>query len=443
MRDLTRLAVREAESQGANEAEAFAVSMAESEVFLENNDIKQAKSQQMGSIGMRVIVDGSVGFYSVNRLTKDAVRDAAVMAVKIAKVSPPDRFNSLPAKSSKVPHLRGVYDRATEDFGAAEAARCAADLLKAATAADPRITVDSGNFSAARISQQISNSNGLELFEKLSTFSWSIMGMAIDAGEVSSFDFQAGSSHSVKKIDVLATAAEFARTVLGSLKPKKIQSFRGEMLLAPSASTELVEEVISHSVNSDAVQKKSSAFVGKIGKPVASDLLSLEDDATNAEGLGASSFDREGVAHRRNTVIEKGILKKFLYNTYTARKDGVRSTGNAGGTSTSPPSVSTTNFVVRPGTEPLETLISEMKKGIIVSRFSGNVNPVNGDFSGVVKGGKLVVGGSIVGAVKEVMVAGNIFRALKDLDGVSKERKVILSSILPYMRFRNISFTGG
>lgn len=267
--------------------------------------------------------------------------------------------------------------------------------------------------------------------------------MAIDAGEVSSFDFQAGSSHSVKKIDVLATAAEFARTVLGSLKPKKIQSFRGEMLLAPSASTELVEEVISHSVNSDAVQKKSSAFAGKIGKPVASDLLSLEDDATNAEGLGASSFDREGVAHRRNTVIEKGILKKFLYNTYTARKDGVRSTGNAGGTSTSPPSVSTTNFVVRPGTEPLETLISEMKKGIIVSRFSGNVNPVNGDFSGVVKGGKLVVGGSIVGAVKEVMVAGNIFRALKDLDGVSKERKVILSSILPYMRFRNISFTGG
>jgi PmbA protein len=84
-----------------------------------------------------------------------------------------------------------------------------------------------------------------------------------------------------------------------------------------------------------------------------------------------------------------------------------------------------------------------MKRGIIVSRFSGNVNPVNGDFSGVVKGGKLVEHGNVVHAVKEVMVAGNMFKALKNLDGVSRERKVILSSILPYLRFGGISFTGG
>jgi PmbA protein len=142
-------------------------------------------------------------------------------------------------------------------------------------------------------------------------------------------------------------------------------------------------------------------------------------------------------------IIEKGVLKKLLYNTYTAKKDGVRTTGNAGGSSSSPPSVSTTNFIIRPGTSNVDKLVSEMKKGIVVSRFSGNVNPINGDFSGVVKGGNLVERGNIVHAVKEVMVAGNIFSALKNLDGVSKERKIILSSILPYLRFSNISFTGG
>jgi PmbA protein len=84
-----------------------------------------------------------------------------------------------------------------------------------------------------------------------------------------------------------------------------------------------------------------------------------------------------------------------------------------------------------------------MKRGIIVSRFSGNVNPINGDFSGVVKGGKFVERGEIVHAVKEVMVAGNIFSALKNLEAVSKERKVILASILPYLCFGNVSFTGG
>jgi PmbA protein len=191
------------------------------------------------------------------------------------------------------------------------------------------------------------------------------------------------------------------------------------------------------------VQKKSSYFAGKIGKQVASDLLTVEDDATNVEGLNASSFDREGVPHHRNIVIEKGELKKFLYNTYTARRDSVRSTGNASGSTSSPPSVSTTNFLVRPSRSSFNTLVSEIKHGIIISRFSGNVNPVNGDFSGVVKGGRLVRNGTIQYAVKEVMVAGNVFEALGRLNGISRERKVIYGSILPYMRFDGISFTAG
>jgi PmbA protein len=442
MRDLVRFAVKEAERHGADEAEAFAATAAESEVFLENNDLKQAKSQQMGSVGLRVIVDGSLGFYSVNRLTKDSIRGAALMAVKIARVSPRDKFNSLPRKS-KITLLRGIYDKASETFGVEQATRAAADMLEAAKARDSRITVDSGNFSSARITHYISSSNGLDLSERLSSFSWSIMGMAIEGGEVSSFDFQSGGTHFVKKVDVQRTAEDFADTVLDSLNPKKIESFRGEMLLAPSAVNELVEDVISHSINSDAVQKKTSAFAGKVGQAVSTDILTVDDDGTNTEGLGASSFDREGVPHRRNVIIEKGVLKKLLYNTYTAKKDGVRTTGNAGGSSSSPPSVSTTNFIIRPGTSNVDKLVSEMKKGIVVSRFSGNVNPINGDFSGVVKGGNLVERGNIVHAVKEVMVAGNIFSALKNLDGVSKERKIILSSILPYLRFSNISFTGG
>lgn len=442
MRDLVRFAVKEAESKGADGAEAFAATVTESEVFLESNDIKQAKSQQLGSIGLRVIIDGSLGFYSINRLTKDSVRDAALMAIKIARASPPDKFNSLPRKT-KVPLLRGIYDRASESFDASDAAKAAADLLESAKARDRRITVDSGGFTSARFSHYLSNSNGLDLSERLSTFSWSIMGMADDAGEISSFDYQTGGTHSVKKIDVHRTARDFTETVLDSLKPKKIESFCGEMLLAPSAVNELVEEVISHSINSDAVQKKSSSFAGKVGKQVASEILTVEDDGTNTEGLGAASFDREGMPHKRNVIIEKGVLTRFLYNTYTARKDGVRTTGNAGGSTSSPPSVSTTNFIIRPGTSSVDKLVSEMKKGIIVSRFSGNVNPINGDFSGVVKGGKLVDRGSIIHAVKEVMVAGNILIALKKLDGISRERRVIISSILPYLRFSGISFTGG
>jgi len=215
------------------------------------------------------------------------------------------------------------------------------------------------------------------------------------------------------------------------------------MLLTPNAANELVEDVISYSINSDAVQKKSSYFDGKLGRRVASDLLTIEDDATNTKGLGATSFDREGVPHKRNVIIEKGVLKRFIYNTYTANRAGVRSTGNASGSALSPPSVSVTNIVVKQGSTNLDTLIAEMKSGVILSRFSGNVNAVNGDFSGVVKGGRLVKNGQVQQAVKEVMVAGNVFDALLHLTGISRERKVIYDSILPYMRFDNISFTAG
>ena len=269
------------------------------------------------------------------------------------------------------------------------------------------------------------------------------MGMAKGGGDVSSFDVQSGGTHRVKEIDVNAAATEFARTVAGSLGAKKIESFKGEMLLTPAAAMEMVEEVIAHSINSDAVQKKSSMFAGKLGKRVASDMLSVEDDATNADGLAAASFDREGVPHRKNAVIENGVLKQFLYNTYTAKKAGETSTGNAYGSTSSPPSVATTNFVVRPGRSSLDGLVSEMKQGVMISRFSGNVNSVNGDFSGVVKGGWLVRNGELVHPVKEVMVAGNVFDCIKNMTGMSKERKVIGASVLPYMRFGKVSFTAG
>ena len=445
MLDLLHYAIKQAEIFGASDAEAYAATNNESEVFIENNDLKQAKSQSISSIGIRVVLDGSIGFYSINDLAKSRIRDGAAMAIKIAQASPRDRHNILPNRSrSKSKSLRGIYDRNSESFQTSDAAGRAAEMLKAVKSYDNRVSVDSGNFSAQVATHALANSNGIELKERASVFSWSIMGMAIENTEISSFDYQVGGSHYVKDIDVSSTASEFAETVVKSLGTQKIEdSFKGEMLLTPMAANEMIEEVIAYAINSDALQKKSSQFAGKIGKQVASDLLTVEDDATNVDGLNASSFDREGVSHSRNVVIEKGILKKFLYNTYTASKDGVRSTGNAGGSTSSPPMVSTTNFLIKPMRSSIDTLISEIDKGILISRFSGNVNPVNGDFSGVVKGGRLIMHGTIQHAVKEVMVAGNVFEALRRLNGISRERKVIYDSILPYMRFDGISFTTG
>src|SRR4051812_1417599 len=97
--DLLHYAIKQAETLGASDAEAYAATNSESEVFIENNDVKQAKSQSVSSIGIRVILDGSIGFYSVNDLAKNRISDGAAMAIKVARASPKDRHNILPNTS--------------------------------------------------------------------------------------------------------------------------------------------------------------------------------------------------------------------------------------------------------------------------------------------------------------------------------------------------------
>ncbi|HLE34267.1 MAG TPA: TldD/PmbA family protein [Nitrososphaerales archaeon] len=435
-------AVKEALKQNADEAEAYALLGKESEVFLENNDLKQVKSHKTGGIGIRVFVKSSLGFASVNSLEREKVLDAVNKAIKIASVSPKDNHNGLPKKNS-VHMLKRIYDSSAEGFEPVDATKCATEMLKTAKSYDSRVSVDSGTFNSSVLTHALCNSNNIELEEMISVFAWDIMGMALDGSDVSNFDFQFNATHSVKNIDVTATAEDFAKTVVNSLNARKIDSLKGSMLLSPNAAYELIQGVLTFAINSNNVQKKTSTFAKKVGKKVASNKLSVVDDATFTDGLSAESFDREGVGHRRNVIIDKGVLKRYIYNTYTADKDRTKSTGNAAGGTTSPPSVGPTNLIFEGGNKDLDHLIGEIKNGVMINRFSGNVNPVNGDFSGVVKGGHLIEKGNIVCPVKEVMVAGNVFDAVKNISGLSRERKKIFDSFLPYITIEGISFTAG
>jgi PmbA protein len=442
MEDICYFVVREAEKRGSEYTEAYVTKNKEAEVFIENNDLKQSKYHNSSRLGIRVFVNGSLGFASINTLKKERILEAVIQAIKLAGISPADKFNSMPEKS-KINFLSGIYDVKAESFSLSDAVKMTADMLIAAKSFDDRVSVDNGNFTSSVMTHAILNSNGIKAKETLSSFFWSIMGMAVNNNEVSNFDFQFGGTHHVKDIDVFSTGREFAETIVNSLGAQRIASFKGKMLLTPSAATELLQDLLACSINSSAVQKRTSKFEGKVGMSVASNLLTVEDDATNTNGLGSSSFDREGLQHGRNILIENGILRKLIYNTYTANKDNTKSTANAGGSPKSPPIVSTTNIIVGPGKSNIDSLISEIDRGVMINRFSGNVNPVSGDFSGVVKGGHYIRNGNNKCAVKEVMVAGNMFDALFDLIGISKERKVLADSIFPYMLFDNISFTAG
>ncbi len=437
-----RLAVNTAIKKGADSAEAYSVSSVETEASIEQNDVKLGKFHQRSGIGIRVIKNGALGFSSVNMLSREEINESIDASIKIASKGSYDQYNIFP--NTKVPQkLSGIYDRAAHDFKSENSVKNAVEMLKTARRYDERVTVDSGVFNNSLNSIAVVNSNGVECVETTSNFTWYIMGMAIDEKEVSSFDFQFGGSHHLKDIAVEGTARNFAENVVKSLGSKKCQPFKGTLILSPHAVAELILPTLVNSVNSNNVQKGRSSFAGKMGNEIACKELTITDDATWSDGLAASSFDREGVPHKKLDIIDMGVLKSYLYNTYTACRDKINSTGHASGDEESSPGVGSTNIIFKEGKSSFEDILSEVKKGILVTRFSGNVNPVSGDFSGVVKGGHLIISGERIHPLRETLIAGNIFESLFEISGISKDREKVFNILAPYIRVEGISVTSG
>ncbi|MCS6767224.1 MAG: TldD/PmbA family protein [Candidatus Nitrosocaldus sp.] len=440
--DACSKAIREALRLGASGAEAYASRNRQITAYMESNALKHVKVGEPIGIGVRVVVDGASGFASINSIDDVSIESVVDGALSMARACPRDRHNRLPEPKGRAPALN-IYDEGVEGMTVEDVAMYARSMLRYAVEDDARVTVDSGLFDSSSIEHAVCNTNGIEAYERISIITWSIMGMARDGSMVSNFDVQMGSSHHIKGIDVVTTAREFARSVLGSLNSRKGESFKGTMIITPNAFLELVKEPVAFAINAFNVQRRASRFARMLGKRVASDLVTIIDDATYAEGTGASSFDREGVAHRRSVIVDKGVLRGFIHNTYTASRAGVESTGNASGGIASPPSIDTTNMVVEAGEMSYGEICREVRRGVIINRFSGNVSAVDGAFSGVVKGGHMIVDGEIAYPVREVMVAGNIYDALRSVSMVSKERRLVMDSLIPWIAVEGVSFTAG
>ena len=323
-------AVTEALKLGADEAEAFLTRGREVSVRAEANELKLATSHAKDGVGIRVFSDRALGFASVNIFDEQKIEEAVRAAVSLSKASPEDKHNLLP-DPQPVEGISGLYDGRAEGFGLDEAVSKIEEMLTTARGYDSRVMVNTASFNATMGSRAVINSKGIKIEEQGSLFSHFIMGMARDGEEVSSFNFGIDATRKVSEVDVKETALEFARSVVASLGAKKGESFVGTVILSPSAVLELMIEPIIWAVNANNVQKGMSKWVGMMGKQVVSPVLTIEDNGRLEGGAGSASFDREGLPHTRSKIIEDGILRTYLYNSYTARKEGRRSTGHASG----------------------------------------------------------------------------------------------------------------
>jgi PmbA protein len=434
--------VRCALAKGADQAEAFGQGFEDREVWLENNRIKTAKSHPGEGIGLRVIKNKRLGFASDNSLDEANFDELCTKALALASANLTDKFQIIP-EPRKLSALKGLYDPRLAKLPLKEAIAMAKRLLKAAKDYDRRVTVDSGGVFVNTGEKAIFNSNGLAASEQGSSIIAMIMGMARDRNEVSAFDFQFDGSLRLTGIEIEPLARRFAQNVIRSLGAKPARSFTGTVLFSPHAVAETLLGPILSSINANNVQKGMSKLAGKLDKKIASMGLTITDDGLFAGGLSSSAFDREGQPHRKLSIIKDGKLASYLYNSYTANREGRATTGHASGGYRSLPGIGTTNLVISPGEATKAELIREIKEGILVTRFSGNTNPVSGDFSGTVKGGFYIKNGKLANPVTNTMIAGNVFDAITTISGISKKLTKVYSYLLPYMAIERVSVTSG
>lgn len=434
-------AVKKGLNLGADEVEVYLLKGESTEIALENNDIHIGRTDVRSGAGVRVFKNKGLGFASTNSVEDSDIAGAIERALQLTSHAPPEPWNELP-DSAPLKEVKGLHDPDSEGFDTEDALRMANDMLNSVKEADERITVESGVFSAQRGDEAIASSRGVQAGERASVFMYYIMGMALDGDEVSNMDYSLRFTHQVGKIDVIDVADEFAERVISSLGAESVESFEGPVILGPDAGKLLLGTVLSFAVNSDNVQKGMSKFAGRLGEMVASSQLEVVDNGLLDDGFATSSFDREGLPHGEVSLITKGRLESFLYNTKTAFKDEVRSTGNASGDEKQSPGVGTTNVVMKGGSIDFEEMVSGTDHGLIVRRLSGYPDPLSGDFSAVVKGGFLIENGEIVQPVTDTMISGNVFDLFGNIEVMSKEQERVLNFIIPQIRVGGVTVTG-
>lgn len=440
LQDSTQLAVKTCEKLGADEAEAFAQKQQIIEVVLERGEIQNERVKVHQGIGIRFIKDKKLGFAFSSGVSKTGIQATCRNASALSKTSIPNPDWVSLASPSKVPKAIGIYDKKVAAFNSEDVLDLAKRAYKAVEEYDKRAFIDDGKFTVMSTEVAVSNSHGIDLAEKSTFLYCFLVCVAKERGETSSMAFEYDLARSVRfsPEDIGRSAAEKA---VASLRPKAIKSFKGKVILNPDPASEILFYPIIYSVNAENVQRRRSFWIGKLGEKIASKRLSVTDDGLLSSGIGSSSFDAEGVCCQKTQVINEGILRGFLHNSFTANKERRKSTGNASRENYFMiPAVSASNFIVDSGKKKLDDIIAEVDKGIIVRRFSGNIRPDSGVFSGIAKQASYIEKGEMKHALKETMISGNTFEALMNIVEIGSEtRPTFVKAYVPPILLDNIN----
>jgi PmbA protein len=438
-------AVSSALKLGAAEAEVFVYEGNATNVGIERGQITKTDRIIDCGIGIRVQVNKAIGFAYTNMITKpDAVDVTIQKALGAARASKPDqKWNGLPEIKPYAAVEKGVDNRILS-LRSEDLVNVASRMIDAAIAVDERVFPIEGGVGAGYAANAIANSNGVSAFDEGTVIECSLATLAKEGNTITPICFEFNSERNYC-INPEWVGTEAAKLTVSSLKTKPVETKNYKLIFTQFALQDLLYYTLINALKADNVERNQSPFKDKLGTKVGSETLTIYDDGLFSGGLRTGIFDGEGAPHQKTLLMNKGVLRNFLYDNYTAKKQGKESTGNASRAGyLSTPSIEATNFHIIPGTQAPEDLMNEVGDGLIVYYLQGahSSNPVSGEFSVVATPVWKVKNGKIDYASRGVMIAGNMFELLKNVTVVANNERKMGQLIAPWILVDNVKVIG-
>jgi PmbA protein len=432
MKELHDAAEHALKSFSGGESEVFSARNVVRTVRFANSRIVESKIILDEGIGVRVALNGSVGFSSTTSLEPTDIDRAVRIAEKIASLKKPDpHFKGFPEKGGKT-SLKHAADEKIRDLGEEELAGIGEAALKSALEKGPELDV-SGVATLVFEECVIKNSLGVH-GEDVSSFAYAqVTCEGKNGGEYSGIGWNL--ARYLEDFKPEEAGAEAAENALKSKGGTTVEAGKYDIVFGHYAVADVLENVFIYAVSLGAVDSGYSYFAGKQGQQVGAESLNVFDDGTIEKALASKQLDDEGIATRKNQLIENGVLKGFLTDSYHAKKLDYHVTGNGFRFSSVPgrrydstPGIYPTNLVVEPGHAEEKELIAEVKKGIYLGRtwYTYPINPIQGDFTCTNRGNTfLIEDGKITKpiAANTFRVTDNFPKLLNQIKGIGKKTK--------------------
>jgi PmbA protein len=411
-----------AQAGAGEQVEAYVSRGGETEVRVYQGDVEHFVSAQSEGIGVRVVRDGRTGFAYAGTLDPSAVDEVLAEARDNVTFGTVDEWAGLAEPDGVARTPQPLWNDALAGYPTAAKIELAKELERRTLALDRRLRADDSNYADAWSEVAVATTTGVREAGRENGCYVSVSTLADDGDETQTgFGFSVARDPDAFDLDRAAReGAERATRLLGATKPP---TKRLTVVLDPFVTAQFLG-IIGSTLNGESVVKGRSLFRDRLGEHIAADGVTLVDDPTNPAAYTATEVDGEGLAARRNVLIEAGTLRQFVHASYSARRAGTVSTGNATrGGFAGTPGVGCLALQLQPGHRSQSELIADIDDGLLVQSVTGlhsGVNAVSGDFS-TGASGMLISGGQLGAPVREMTIASTLQRMLLDIVEVGND----------------------